>query len=115
MPWFRIVSQQHAERLDVLKRRFWGTAAPEDMFYLAAAERRFLVRDRLAKKSLKVEKLHGKDRKDVLQAQASEMGRVHAAAWGAAKKDEIRTWLLDNVDALTSVWSSAYEAAKAGP
>ena len=66
----------------------------------------------MRKKSLDVEKLTGGDRKHILQAQASEMARVHAAAWNAVKKDDIRAWLLENLKALGAVWENAYASAR---
>lgn len=99
-------------RLETLERAFWGKATPDDWFTLPVGKRDFLVRDRTAKKSLDVESLGGKDAKDTLQAQASELGRIHARAWSGVKKDDLRAWLLDATGPMTKVWKEAYQAAK---
>jgi hypothetical protein len=101
-----------ASRLGTLKSAFWGGPNNDDWYGLQVGKKSFLVRDRLGKKSLDVESLGGKDKKDVLQAQASELARIHRAAWGAVKKDDLRAWLLDNTDALGKVWKDAYAAGK---
>jgi hypothetical protein len=101
-----------ASRLGPLKAAFWGTRSDADYFYVALDRTYFLVRDRFTKKSLKVEELSGKTRKDVLQAQASVMGLLHARAWGATKKDALRAWLLTHAAALARSWSDAYKSGR---
>lgn len=101
-----------ASRLGALKFAFWGGPNSIDSYDLQAGKKTFLVRDRLGKKSLDVASLGGQDKKAVLQAQASELARIHRAAWSAVKKDDLRAWLLDNAGALGKVWKEAYAAGK---
>ena len=100
------------QRLPLLKRAFWGNEARGDYFYATLRGARFLVRDRFTKKSLKVEELADKGRRDVLRAQASAMALIHAKAWDGTKKDDLRAWLLAESKAQAAVWRAAYAAAK---
>ncbi|MBS2023755.1 MAG: DUF2252 family protein [Deltaproteobacteria bacterium] len=100
------------QRLGTLKAAFWGAEYPNDWYGLTIGKTNFLVRDRLQKKSLDVIELGKKDQKDVLQAQASELARIHRAAWSSVKKDDLRAFLLDYGDALGKTWKDAYAAAR---
>jgi len=95
------------ERLDVLKHALWSTTAKDDYFYVELLGARFLVRNRLAKKSVKLGDLSSKDRTKVLLAQASVMARLHAPRWSHVKKDELRSWLDDSSKVLAERWERA--------
>ena len=96
-------------RLSTLKSAFWSSSTTTDYFDVALLTSHFLVRDRLAKKSVKLEKLGHKDLQSVLNTQVSEMARVHRNAWSAVKKDDIRAWLDNASDTLASRWKQTYK------
>jgi uncharacterized protein (DUF2252 family) len=100
------------ERLDTLKRELWSTAAPSDYFYVSLGGARFLVRDRLAKKSIKLLELSRKDLRNVLRTQASVMARVHGAHWAGVDKDRLRKWLSGTSETLAERWQDTYDAGR---
>ena len=95
------------ERLPVLKNALWSTTAQNDYFYVKVLGSRFLVRDRLAKKSVKLANLDKDQRKRVLRAQASVMARLHAPRWKNVKMDALRSWLDDSSKVLAERWTLA--------
>jgi hypothetical protein len=100
------------ERLDTLKRELWSTPSPGDYFYVSLAGARFLVRDRLAKKSVKLLELSKKDLRNVLRTQASVMARVHGAHWAGVDKDRLRKWLSGTSETLADRWQGTYDAGR---
>ena len=95
------------QRLALLKGALWSTTVQDDYFYVQLLGARFLVRNRLAKKSIDLGALSSKDREDVLRAQASVMARLHASRWTGVEKDEIRSWLYDSSKVIADRWDRA--------
>lgn len=95
------------QRLAVLKTALWSTTVQDDYFYVQVLGARFLVRNRLAKKSIDLVAMSSKDREDVLRAQASVMARLHAPRWSGVEKDEIRSWLYDSSKVIADRWDRA--------
>jgi hypothetical protein len=95
------------ERLDILESAFWGAPQRDDYFYVDLRSTRFLVFDRLAKKSIDLDELTKSDRMDVLEAQASLMALRHAVALQDVKKDDIRAWLSETSKLLAKRWATA--------
>jgi uncharacterized protein (DUF2252 family) len=100
------------ERLATLKDALWSTSAADDYVYAQVLGARFLVRDRLAKKSVKLDELGHDAREDVLRAQASVMARLHAPRWKGVDKDELRRWLDDSSKVLAERWARARDAGR---
>ena len=100
------------QRLAILKAVFWNDKTASDNTYVTIAGRRFLVRDRLARKSLDVLNLDKKDRRHVLAVQAGILAGLHAPRWSAVKKDEMRSWLKDTSKTLAKRWLAAYDVAQ---
>jgi len=99
------------QRLEVLKLAFWGETSAADHTYTLIAGKRFLVRDRLERKSLDVLPLDAVERKHVLAVQAGILAGIHRRHWSTVKKDEMRSWLKDSSKTLAKRWLTAYDEA----
>lgn len=100
------------ERLATLKRELWATPSPSDYFYVSLSGVRYLVRDRLAKRSVKLLDLSNKDLRNVLRTQASVMASVHGAHWENVDKDRLRSWLDGTSKTLADRWQDTYDAGR---
>ena len=105
-----------SNRLAVLTQALWGSTPADDYFYVTAFGARFLVRDRLPRKSVDLAALSAAEQEGVLRAQASYMASVHGASWrGSGRpRDEVRAWLDKSGAALAARWQSAHTTLK-GP
>lgn len=100
------------QRLDVLKATLWHTSQMTDYSYVDLAvgsepSRRFLVRDRLAKKSLDLTRLSPTELRDTLEAQASMLALQHARSLESVTKDDVRTWIEGTSKTVARRWSNA--------
>lgn len=97
------------ERLPVLKRDLWGTSTTKDYVAVTLGDRRFLVRDRLGKKSVVLADLSKSDLTALLEVQVSHLAVHHAKALEAVSKDELRSWLRGTSKTLAKRWGEAME------
>lgn len=98
------------ERLPILKRAFWSDTSDHDYFYITFSETRFLVRNRLNMKGIKIGKqCEGNALKDLLFAEAKRMAIVHTNYWNNVKKDDLRLWLRGSSETLSKRWQAVYE------
>lgn len=95
------------ERLPLLTRAFWGVQPEDDYLYLQVEGTRFLVRDRLGKKSVDLDRLSPRELRGLLLAQASLIARIHGPLWEGVKKDDLRAWLAGTSEVLAARWRRA--------
>ena len=98
-----------AKRLPTLKADIWGYSGADGLSSVTLFSKAFVVRDRLQRKAVDVLKLAGKDREQVLKAQASVLAALHRPAWSGVEKDELRAWLKGSAKSLAGRWATAYE------
>jgi hypothetical protein len=98
-------------RLDELKALLWYTDTDSDYVDVSLFGRTFLLRDRLAKKSVDLTELSNKDRRKVLEAQVGLLAARHAAAFDKVKKDDLRPWLLGSATTIARRWSDLFETS----
>ena len=96
-------------RLAELKAELWNTTTERDYLQVELLGRMFLVRNRLAKKSIDLSGLSNDDREGVLDAQVSLLAAKHALAQGRVKKDDLRPWLLESSRVVAERWKAFYE------
>jgi hypothetical protein len=95
------------ERLPLLTWAFWGAQPEDDYLYIQVEGTRFLVRDRLAKKSIDLDRLSPRERRALLLSQASLIARLHGPLWEGVKKDDLRAWLAGTSEVLAARWRLA--------
>jgi hypothetical protein len=100
-----------ATRLDELKELLWHTDTERDYVGVALFGRAFLLRDRLAKKSVDLTELSSKDRRKVLAAQVGLLAARHAVAFDKVKKDDLRPWLMASSTTIAQRWSDLFEGS----
>lgn len=100
-----------AMRLEVLKPYWWHATDAGDHFDVSFLGARFLVRDRLTRVNPKPTKLTAAQIANVIQAEASQLGLRHRAAWPAVDRDTLTTWLRTSTATLVARWRAAYTAA----
>ena len=101
-------------RLPVLTRAFWGATPTDDYFYVTAFGARFIVRDRMSRKSIDLTTVTEAERAGVLRAEASVMAATQGAAWRASGLDkaEVRAWLDRSGATLAGRWQGAYDTLR---
>jgi len=98
------------DRFDVLKPYWWDSADELDHYQIELFGSRFLVRDRLIRANLKPDKMSRAQIENAVQAEASLLALHHRDAWGHVKKTQLRNWLRDSAETLTTRWRDAYTA-----
>jgi hypothetical protein len=99
------------DRFDVLQAYWWATTTATDHFGVDLLGSRWLVRDRLARTSVKPDKLSNKQLTRMVEAEASALALAHRKAWHKVKKDDLRAWLRDSAVTLVDRWRATYRAA----
>ncbi|HTN92302.1 MAG TPA: hypothetical protein VL242_51895 [Sorangium sp.] len=100
------------DRLAQAKASVWqGLEVP---FYVEVQVGRsvYLLRDRLGRASLDIEKLAKRDLRAVLEAQVSILARQHAAAFAGLDLRKLDDWLSESLQVLSKRWLKAYERAR---
>lgn len=100
-----------AGRFDVLKEVWWNSSDPGDHFEVTFDGALFMVRDRLARDSVKDTDLDAPAIEAVVRAQASELAGVHRSAWGHVSKSKLKAWLAASAATVTARWRAAFAAA----
>jgi hypothetical protein len=102
-----------ATRLAELKLTLWDTDTDSDYLETKLLGRRFLLRDRLAKKSVDLAELSKSERTRVLATQAGLLAARHALSLEGVKKDDLRPWLLESSRVVAERWDTFYRASVA--
>lgn len=99
-------------RLGELKATLWDTDTQSDYLEVSLLGRRFLLRDRLAKKSVDLDELSKGERRDVLAVQAGLLAARHEKAMDNVKKDDLRPWLLASSRVVADRWQAFFDASR---
>lgn len=102
-------------RLDELKSLLWYTDTDRDYVNVSMFGRTFLLRDRLAKKSVDLTELSSKDRRKVLEAQVGLLAGRHEIALDKVKKDDLRPWLIGSSETIAKRWGNLFETSLENP
>lgn len=100
-------------RLAELKAELWETDTESDYLEVKLLGKRFLLRDRLAKKSVDLDELSPGDRRAVLAVQAGLLSARHEQAFEGVKKDDLRPWLLASSAVVAERWQAFFDASRA--
>ncbi|AUX41141.1 uncharacterized protein SOCE26_025480 [Sorangium cellulosum] len=102
------------DRLALAKASIWrGLDVP---YYIEVPLGRslYVLRDRLGRASLDVEKLAKRDQRAALEVQVSLLARQHAEAFAGLDLRKLDDWLRESLEVTAKRWMKAYERARKG-
>jgi hypothetical protein len=101
----------HTSRLATLKKAFWNTTTESDYVAVSLHGSSFVLRNRLAKKSVDLGAIPARERDALLRVQAGQIAAFHEEAMHGIGKDDLRPWLLASSRVVADRWRAFYQAS----
>ncbi|MBS2023912.1 MAG: DUF2252 family protein [Deltaproteobacteria bacterium] len=99
-------------RLATLEQAFWGDTLADDQFDVPFEGGRWLVRDRLSRKSISLADLTAAQVRSMVFAEASQLALLHAKGLSAVKRPGTGDWLLLSSATLATRWTNSFASGK---